>query len=252
MFVSSSSQTKKCAPDLILNQILPLIDGVRYVRKIADIAGVDLEDARVAFRSLLIHGVIAKIDIFQFSNMYRVTSKVQELASSKDLQERCVMCVCPDLTRTMAPESSNTLGPDRHVTKRMYQTIFRTYCSFRGGVNVEDVLKSQHILSEDENQDGDNEIDGSDRIDPNRLVVFGVVCGFLRRVHEYPLMSSKARDIATTYARDIARDESQSLVVSMFDGTNSMDSICVRCFVSRSTVLRYISSLGSDCVVVPK
>ena len=72
------------------------------------------------------------------------------------------------------------------------------------------------------------------------------------RVHEYPLMSSKAREIAITYARDIAKDHTQSLVVSMFDGTNSMDSICVRCFVNRTTVMRYISSLGSDCVVVPK
>ena len=72
------------------------------------------------------------------------------------------------------------------------------------------------------------------------------------RVHEYPVMSSKAREIATTYARDIAKDRTQSLVVSMFDGTNSMDSICVRCFVNRTTVMRYISSLGSDCVVVPK
>ena len=33
-------------------------------------------------------------------------------------------------------------------------------------------------------------------------------------------MSSKAREIATTYARDIAKDRTQSLVVSMFDGTN--------------------------------
>ena len=98
MSMSSSSQTKKGEPDLILYQILPLTDGVRYVRKIAELAGVDLEDARVAFRSLLLHGVIAKIDIFQFSNIYRVTSKIQELASSTELQERCVQCVCPDLT----------------------------------------------------------------------------------------------------------------------------------------------------------
>ena len=67
------------------------------------------------------------------------------------------------------------------------------------------MLKSQFILNEDE--DGDS-------IDPNRLVVFGVVCGFFVRVlfllfrcvcashfvqkktggvHEYPVMSSKAR-----------------------------------------------------------
>ena len=185
MSMPSSSQAKKGEPDLILYQILPLTDGVRYVRKIAELAGVDLEDARVAFRSLLLHGVIAKIDIFQFSNIYRVTSKIQELASSTELQERCVQCVCPDLTRTMAPESSNTLGPDRNVTKRVFQNIFRTYCSFRGGINVEDVLKSQFILNEDEDSDSE----GSDRIDPNRLVVFGVVCGFLRTCSFFFLFS---------------------------------------------------------------
>jgi hypothetical protein len=251
MAMTSSHQTNG-KPDLILHRILPLIDGVRYVRKIAEIADVDLKSARQAFGSLLHHGVITKVDIFQFSNVYKVTNQVQELVSSIELQERCVRCVCPDLARSMKPEhSDNTLGSGRHVTKRMFQNIFRTYCAFRGGINVEDVLKSQLILNDDDDEDGEVE-DNDDRLDPNRFVVFGVVCGFLRRVHEYPLMSSKAREIAIKSAKNIFKDESQARVVSMFDGTNSMDAICVNCFVSRSTVLRYISSLGSDCIVVPK
>jgi hypothetical protein len=57
--------------DLCLRTIGRLIDGVKSVYRIANVADMDLDIACTALRGLLHYNLIAIIDIFQFSNRYR-------------------------------------------------------------------------------------------------------------------------------------------------------------------------------------
>ena len=51
--------------DLTLQLIVPCVDGINYVRRIADLTGVAVDLVTHALRQLLYFGYIAVIDIFQ-------------------------------------------------------------------------------------------------------------------------------------------------------------------------------------------
>lgn len=58
-----SSLSKSC--DLTLQLVMPHVDGVNYVRRIADITSVAVDLVQLAIRQLLYFGYVAIIDIFQ-------------------------------------------------------------------------------------------------------------------------------------------------------------------------------------------
>jgi nitrogen permease regulator 2-like protein len=57
-------------------QVIPHIDGVKYVKKISLDAEVDIEIVKRCVRALLYYNCVALIDIFQYSNVYTATDKV--------------------------------------------------------------------------------------------------------------------------------------------------------------------------------
>jgi len=58
--------------DLCLHQVVPFIDGVSYVKKIAREAGIHIEIVKRALSHLLYYGCIAMIDIFQVLISYEL------------------------------------------------------------------------------------------------------------------------------------------------------------------------------------
>ena len=56
--------------DLTINYIIPQIDGCKYVTQIANSIEVDMEMVRACLRVLRHHGVLAYVDVFQYSNVY--------------------------------------------------------------------------------------------------------------------------------------------------------------------------------------
>ena len=59
--------------DLTSTQILPFIDGVNYVKKIADLAEVDAELVICCVQNLVFHKIVRVVPIFKFSNKYVFT-----------------------------------------------------------------------------------------------------------------------------------------------------------------------------------
>ena len=60
-------------------QIIPCIDGVCHVQKIAIMADVDLELTRVCLQDLAMFGFVKLISIFQYCNTYATTSNLARL-----------------------------------------------------------------------------------------------------------------------------------------------------------------------------
>ncbi|KAG2775519.1 hypothetical protein JG687_00002920 [Phytophthora cactorum] len=142
--------------DLALQQIVPFIDGVRYVKRISLEADVEIAIVKKCVRQLLYYGCVTLIDIFLHSNIYANTPKISVLANDPKLQAECAVYISKS---GHAPPS--------------FARIFALYCSVQPSLRMSDfcVVYSESLAL----------------IDVRRFITFGLIHGFLRRVHRYPI-----------------------------------------------------------------
>ena len=79
--------------DLTLSKLVPFLNGVNYVQKAAELAEINIENARTCVECLLRSGVVVLIDIFQYSNSYCVQNGVLNLANDVEMQQNCLTFV---------------------------------------------------------------------------------------------------------------------------------------------------------------
>lgn len=142
---------------MALQQVIPKIDGINYVKRISIESNVELAIVKNALKQLLYYQCIKMIDIFLHSNIYITTSKIHELAFDANLQQECVEYVRQqDISQ--APQ---------------FQKLFALYCSIQPGLRICDfkVLYGKSLIC----------------INVRRFIAFGLIHGFLRRVHRYPV-----------------------------------------------------------------
>ncbi|KAF7338202.1 hypothetical protein MVEN_02045300 [Mycena venus] len=149
--------------DLTMVKVCRYIDGVNHVSRIAHLADCDLALTRLAISHLLYYQVIMTIDIFQYSNMYTLRKCIQNLAVAADVKEEC--------------------GP--YVTKPGCQIpdwpkLLHLYSRLKPGKTVLNWMETYEI----------HELG----IDVRRFVSFGVIKGFLRRVHRWPVLLPSESD----------------------------------------------------------
>ncbi|CAI5735732.1 unnamed protein product [Hyaloperonospora brassicae] len=142
--------------DLALQQIVPFIDGVRYVKRISLEADVEIAIVKKCVRQLLYYGCVTLIDIFLHSNIYANTPKIAVLANDQKLQAECAVYIAKS---GYAPPS--------------FARIFALYCSVQPSLRMSDfaVVYFESLAF----------------IDVRRFITFGLIHGFLRRVHRYPI-----------------------------------------------------------------
>lgn len=148
--------------DLALQQIVPFIDGVKYVKRISLEADVELAIVKKCIRQLLYYGCVTMIDIFLHSNIYATTPRIAALAADAKLQAECAVYITKSGRH---PPSFNKI-------------IFALYCSMQPSLRMSDfcVVYAESLAA----------------IDVRRFVTFGLIHGFLRRVHRYPIHSISA------------------------------------------------------------
>ncbi|KAJ1563993.1 Nitrogen permease regulator 2, partial [Cladochytrium tenue] len=142
--------------DLTLQRIIPRINGVNYVKQIAELADVDLELARLGVQHLLYYGTVRLVDIFQFGNVYMSTRGLRKLLDSGDLQTECKACI------------HTGLGNPPTI-----DTLFRLFQGLHHGVTVRQWMEKNELQIAN--------------IDVRRMIVFGVVQGLLVRIHKFPV-----------------------------------------------------------------
>lgn len=175
--------------DLCLRTLLPHIDGVNYVRAIAEAADVEVALVKRAVQHLLYYGAVALVDIFQYSNIYAVQPRVQLLLRSAQLRAACHTYIRATAAGVTLPRPALPLpsepsepalaalragaggaGTDVAVSA---DRLFRLYVAFGAGSRVCDVCAQCDTAGMG--------------IDDRRLITFGVLHGFLRRIHKYPV-----------------------------------------------------------------
>lgn len=71
-------------------KILPHVDGFSHIGRIAAMADVALGLVLDCIKHLVLLGVAIVVPVFQYSNVYRPTPKLSQLAKCKELQKRAV------------------------------------------------------------------------------------------------------------------------------------------------------------------
>ncbi|KAL4655377.1 nitrogen permease regulator 2-like protein isoform X1 [Arapaima gigas] len=156
VFTESKDQFIKSQWDLTTQQVLAYIDGFRHIQKISAEADVELNLVRIAVQNLLYYGVVTLVSIFQYSNVYCTTPKVQNLIDDKSVQEQCLAYV--------------TKSGQKRASLR---DVFQLYCGLSPGTTVRDLCSryAQQLQ----------------RVDERKLVQFGLMKGLIRRLQKYPV-----------------------------------------------------------------
>lgn len=174
--------------DLTLIRLIPFLNGTSHVKRIAHMADTDVLLVKECVQHLLYYSFAMLIDIFQFSNIYVLRPQVAPMLSDPHVESECASYV-------MLPGCDALPGP----------VLWHMYSMLRYGRTLHDwigLLGSQ-----------------VQAVDVRRFITFGVIKGFVRRVHQYPIYSSYQRPI-----RDTVGTLSASLSASLPDSMSPVNS----------------------------
>ncbi|KAK5121114.1 hypothetical protein LTR85_005598 [Meristemomyces frigidus] len=191
--------------DLTLQRIHPHIDGVKHIQRIADLADVELKLVKRAIRELMYHERAILLDIFHFQAIYAPTADFAWFAKDGDMLEECCQYVTVDPAKSIIRRGNQELskGIDSNPTPT---AIVGLYSSLGPGLLLHDfVLAHEAQLA---------------NIDIRRFITFGVLKGFLRRVHKYALAvdTTSSRELGTSDSSPSkSKPKSSEDIVKQFD-----------------------------------
>ncbi|KAF2401798.1 nitrogen permease regulator 2 [Trichodelitschia bisporula] len=170
------------ASDLTLSRIIPFIDGVNGVAQIAELADTDPKLTRKAIEHLLYYNCILLLDIFQFGAIYAPTAEIGYFVDDVDAQDEALRYACVGQYRRLTDRETKATGSrDQWAWKGSEAGVDRArlvqlYTSMKQGLTLKNwCLEHQTLLA---------------GIDVRRFVTFGIIKGFLYRVHKYVVASS--------------------------------------------------------------
>ncbi|CAI6339512.1 unnamed protein product [Periconia digitata] len=222
--MSLSTLSRPLSSDLTLARILPHINGVNSVSHIAQLADTDLSLTRKAIQHLVYYGCLVLLDVFSFNAVYAPTAEIGGFIIDETVGEECGRYVCMPhaypasngpgssgmkggsdsirsrdersstssitsqhsqtsfTSHSSTPRDPSSSSPDLQNTSNdevpliPHSTLITLYTSLRQGLTLRNwVLENMALLA---------------GIDVRRLITFGIIKGFLYRVHKYAVASS--------------------------------------------------------------
>ncbi|EPE24669.1 hypothetical protein GLAREA_08522 [Glarea lozoyensis ATCC 20868] len=179
--------------DLTMVRILPHIDGIKDVRRIAATSSTSLPLTKLALQHLLYYDSIILLPLFLFSAIYAPTPSLHTFITSTPMQDECANYVYIN-------------GP--RLSNYYLCRLFTTLCTSR---TLKEWLKL-HL---------DQGFAVLNFVDVRRFIQFGLIKGLIYRVHKYAVSAQKLADKVSGKERlgDSLRDYA--------DGTHCFDQITV-------------------------
>ncbi|KIW08688.1 uncharacterized protein PV09_00637 [Verruconis gallopava] len=168
--------------DLTLTRIIPYIDGVASVSQISQLADTDLGLTRKAIQHLLYYGCVLLLDIFQFGAVYAPTPEMSAFIEDDEAQEEAVRYVCMGTYRKLKENEMTGSGGKEEWGWRSQEIgvdkakLVHLYTTLKQGQTLKHWCLENAVL-----------ISG---IDVRRFITFGIIKGFLYRVHKYVIAPS--------------------------------------------------------------
>lgn len=179
-----------------MKKVIEHTDGIKDVRLIAKYADVDLELTKTAIQHLIYHDAVLMLDFFHFGNIYACTPEITDLIvdAEKKLQDECAAYVFIQGQRL-----------DNYYLCRLFTTLttFRT-------------VKDWYTFHAEEGLDLIN------FIDIRRFLQFGVIKGFIYRVHTFAVSSQYLASIITGQTKAITGGD---VLQKYADGCYNFDQI---------------------------
>ncbi|KAL8780302.1 MAG: hypothetical protein Q9213_006526 [Squamulea squamosa] len=230
--------------DLTMLRVLPYIDGINSVKQISLLADADYKLVRKAIEHLLYYGCLLLLDIFSFGASYGPTAELASFVEDTEMQEECASYVAlPSMdTNAKTPQSGPVSG---------FQLV-ELYLKLRQGQTV----KNFYVEN----------VEMMDKIDARRFITFGVIKGFLYRIHRYAIATShtsrrkrehktKSKQKANlstavdTLGEDNDADSHLLQLEKFLDGTHCFDEICTELMISEQQLVSRLKAF-SDVQII--
>lgn len=164
------SQKKKKLIKMFHFQILPYINGYNHIKRIAMLADVALGLVLDCIKHLVMLGVAILVPVFQYSNIYRPTPKLAQLAKCKDMQERCIeQCSRLKLKHLI----TRNVATVQRAPRAKVRDVFRIFASMAHGATFGELCVRFNPAALNINE--------------KEMVLFGQIEGLIRRVDKYPI-----------------------------------------------------------------
>lgn len=258
--------------DLTMQRVIPFINGVNSVKKIALLADADLKLTRKCIRHLLYYGCVILLDIFSFNAIYAPSAEFTSLiATDIEMQAECARYVNkvfePSRQETnVKPEISSSLKTNSIAATTIGTTeddfwpltgrgdimdgvsMVQLFACLRQGLTVREwYLQNSNMLA---------------NIDVRRFVTFGIIKGFLYRVHRYAVQISRLHETENfsgkkssgspqlTKSKTQASRAAALSLTDFLDGTHCFDEICTYFSISEKELLQKLNDQQLGEVVV--
>eukprot|EP00026_Physarum_polycephalum_P008713 Phypoly_transcript_08811.p1 GENE.Phypoly_transcript_08811~~Phypoly_transcript_08811.p1 ORF type:complete len:426 (+),score=50.46 Phypoly_transcript_08811:196-1473(+) len=151
--------------DLTMQQVVPFIDGVNYIGRIARLTGISLDLIQQCVQHLVFRGVVKLIDIFQYGNVYAPTPEMRVLADNPVMQAACLSYIT---IPGMQPPP--------------FEKVFSIYAELHPAITFREFCQELDLPALN--------------IDERAFITFGILNSFLRRIHKYPVKIPLMAEIA--------------------------------------------------------
>jgi nitrogen permease regulator 2-like protein len=186
--------------DLTMQRIVPYINGVSSVKQIALLADADDKLTRSCIKHLLYYGCLLLLDIFSFSAIYAPSAEFSNtIASDEDMQRECARYVNTKFAPTAQGTAAQSSNGNGHIPRNQSALdddgdddddiwpltargkivdgvgIVQLFAALRHGLSVREwYTENSNALA---------------NVDLRRFITFGVIKGFIFRVHKYAFLT---------------------------------------------------------------
>ncbi|KAL9103601.1 MAG: hypothetical protein Q9163_001365 [Psora crenata] len=268
--------------DLTMCRILPFINGIHSVKRIALLADTDLKLTRKAIKHLLHYGCAILLDIFSFSAVYAPTPAMAEFVQNEAMQqEECLRYVALPCLQRPTPASNSNGNGNNGVDMDMYMhahnrhlhnddlvveesspmsttRLIELYLSLHQGQSVKAWCAEHPSVPK--------------ALDVRRFITFGVIKGFLYRVHRYAIAASvvsstarKGKSLQQQRSRRVQgeeklkgdadddvegeENEDEEGLGKYLDGTHCFDEICTDLMISEKDLMGRLKAWGDVQII---
>lgn len=265
--------------DLTMQRIISFINGVNSIKRIAHLADADLKLTKKCVKHLLYYGCVILLDIFSFNAIYAPTAEFANMiAKDSDMQRECARYVntayalgrleeaLVDTERRTSNMTTTTTGNEEDIWPLTGKGdlvdgvgIVQLFAGLRQGLSVREWYSQNTSMLAN--------------IDLRRFITFGVIKGFLYRVHRYAIRRksssirtngenkseglSRSMSSERQYAEDTTGDRgrgqrygsdaapiSRAKLLEFLDGTHCFDEICTELEISEKRLMERLK--GKD------
>ncbi|MCJ1300734.1 Nitrogen permease regulator 2 [Hypocenomyce scalaris] len=221
--------------DLTMLLILPYLNGLNSVRQIALLADADYKLVRKAIAHLLYYGCVILLDIFSFGAIYAPTAEMAGFVQDADMQDECARYVAIPDSGLPGTGGNAALGGEHGQGSSAGIRLVELYCSLKQGQS----LKSWCI----------EHAGALAGLDVRRLITFGVIKGFLYRVHKYAIATSLLAVGGGKQREQKTKEPPDAGLAKYLDGTHCFDEICTELLISEKELVGRLKGFGDVQII---